>query len=280
MNKFHESDLRAEAKANAEHITPIPLRKWLGERVGKVGTVFDCSIGSGQLLQFVDCNRIKGTDINIKSINNLLLNFPQAEVIHDSYFNVDVDDYDVAISNYPFSLALKDLVDTAPSELSEFYPKGKVTGKADFPFIIRSFINARDKGYYLCFPGIAYRGQEQKFRDWLVEKNYLKSVGILKSCEFTSTTIDILYLELDKHKLDNKVELFNYDFKNSNNNISETVDIDKLLNEPWKTPQVEVEEEKIDIVALEKEIEITKVKRRKTEDELDEFVKKTFKHGG
>lgn len=278
MNKFHESDLRAEAKANAEHITPIPLRKWIAERVGKVNTVFDCSIGSGQLLQFVDCQLIAGTEINQKSIDNLLKNFDNVDVINDNYFNTFVKGYDVAISNYPFSLNFKDLVEKVPVELTGFYPKGKITGKADFPFIIRSFTNARDKGYYLCFPGIAYRGQEQKFRDWLVENNYLKAVGTLRNCEFTSTTIDILYLELDKHKTDNKVELFNYDFKNNNNNISKTVDIDKLLNEPWITPQVEVEEEKIDIVALEKEIEITKVKRRKTEDELDEFIKNTFKH--
>lgn len=277
---FKEFDLRKEANKNMEFITPEKVRKWLADKVhfkyNEIKTVFDPAVGSGQLFQFIKAEKYIGCDINDKSLECFKNNFTNSVYLNDSYFNLDVTNYDLAISNYPFSLNNKDLFEKAPIELEQFFNKN-ITGKADFPFVIRSFLNSDKGGFYLCFPGIAYRGQEQKFRDFLIKNNYVESYGILKNCNFDATNIEVFYLELKKDRENKEIETFVFDFDNNDNNIIEHIKFDSVLGGSWITPQKEEIKKEIDISKLEKEIEFLKNKRREAEDELDNFIKFTFK---
>ena len=78
----------------------------------------------------------------------------------------------------------------------------KVTGLLDFIFILKSFELVKE-GYYLCFPGIGYRTQEEKFRKYLIDNKFIKEYGIINNCQFDHTSISILYLHLSKEKTDN-----------------------------------------------------------------------------
>lgn len=278
--KFEEYDLRKEANKNMEFITPEKVRKWLADKVHskhkEISVAFDPAVGSGQLFQFIKAEKYKGCDINLKSLQCFKNNFENSTYLNDNYFNTDITGYDVAISNYPFSLNNKDLFEKPPAELEQFFNK-RITGKADFSFILRSFLNSNKGGFYLCFPGIAYRTQEQKFRDFLINNNFVESYGILKNCKFDATNIDVFYLELKKGRNSEKIETFVFDFDDSKNNVTEQIDSCSLVGESWLTPQKEETKDSIDIVELELMIESMKMKRRKAEDELDDFIKRTFK---
>lgn len=211
-----EYDLRKEAKKNAEYITPQPLRRWFAEQIHRkhqdIESVFDPAVGSGQLMQYIKAQLYIGNDVNERALQAFSDNFSHSESYLSNYFENDVNKYEIVVSNYPFSLNAKDLLSDIPCELTQFYPKGKVTGKADWPFIIRSFLKAEKSGYFLCFPGIMYRQQENKFRDFLIKNNYVEKYGLLKNCKFEATNIDLVYLELQKNRTNTSIERFIYDF--------------------------------------------------------------------
>lgn len=280
MKSFEEYNLRKIANKNMEFITPIKVREWIAKKVhakfNTIKTVFDPAVGSGQLLQFVKAEKYIGCDINNKSIECFSKNFQQTESYNDNYFNLHITGYDIVVSNYPFSLNNKDLFIKAPAELDVFFKK-TITGKADFSFIVRSFLNASKGGFYLCFPGIAYRGQEQKFRDFLINNNYVESFGILKNCKFDETKIDIFYLELIKNRDKDTIETFTIDFEDKEKDIIKIINVKDLYGCDWRSPELEKIKDEIDINEIEKRIEYLKNKRRKAEDDLDEFIKKTFK---
>lgn len=271
--------MRKQANKNMEFITPVKIRKWLAEKINSkyenINSVFDPAVGSGQLFHFVKSEKYIGCDINLESIKCFEENFSNCESYKTNYFETDIKNYDIAISNYPFSLNFKDLVDKIPVELEQFYNK-KITGKADFPFILRSFLKSEKGGFYLCYPGISYRSQEQQFRDFLINSNYVVSYGILKNCKFDATNINILYLELSKNKINDVIETFCLDFE-SGEEVKKSIYNYEVLNDVWMTPEFEKEKETIDINEIEKEIEKCKLKRRKVEDELDKFIYNTFK---
>jgi hypothetical protein len=274
-----ENDVRKQAKASQTHLTPEKLRVWFGEKVGDVKelTVFDPAVGSGQLLQYIEAKHFIGNDIDKTSLDYFKNNFKNADCFNENYFDIENIEYDVAVANYPFSLALKDVIDYEKEHnkklIDIFFKNGKITGKADYLFILKSFLQAKQKrGYYLCFPGITYRTAEQKFRDYITENNFLISYGQINNCKFDSTSINILYLELGENKT-GKVDTFLYDLQQDKILKSVEVDIKSLIGKSWEVPREDIEEEIIDIEELEKKIEATKIKRRMIEDELDAFLK-------
>jgi hypothetical protein len=218
---MNEYDSRAQAKLNAEFITPQPLRDFLKQKVkGEKLSVLEPAIGSGQLIfEFQkQISKITGYDVNPNVAVALLENF--GKKINFKNFDFisasENEKYDVAIANYPFSLK--------PSEsqkeyilndhfLNRFYNK-KVTGVLDFVFIIKSFQHA-EQGFYFCFPGIGYRFAEKKFRMYLIENKLLREYGILKNCAFEHTSVDIIFLHLSKKPNSAAVKRFYKDFKNN-----------------------------------------------------------------
>ena len=103
-----EFDLRKEADKNMEYITPKKIREWLAEKINsryeEINSVFDPAVGSGQLFQFVNSKKYIGCDINKRSLECFKSNFDNTEVFEGNYFNQDIKNYEVAVSNYPFSL--------------------------------------------------------------------------------------------------------------------------------------------------------------------------------
>ncbi|MGL4998476.1 MAG: N-6 DNA methylase, partial [Cetobacterium sp.] len=154
--KFKEFDMRKEANKNMEYITPLILRKWIAEKIhakhATLRTVFDPAVGSGQLFQFIKADKYIGVDINSNSLEHFKNNFVNSKIYQGNYFDTTIEEeYETVVSNYPFSLSNKDMFEVPPEELKEFFGKS-ITGKADFSFIIKSFLGAKDSGFYLCFP--------------------------------------------------------------------------------------------------------------------------------
>lgn len=211
-----EETFEKEIKNVKEYITPLKLREFILNRVGecKDKIIFDCSIGSGQLLYNIEAKYKIGIDIQDKKdvcLKNGINEFIQADYI--TYNDADLN-YDYVISNYPFSLKATEEQETY---LKKFWNKKKINKTLDEHFILKSFRKA-EKGFYLCFPGILYRSSEKEFRKYLIDNNYLKTCYLLDNCNFSQTTINILYLELDKNKTDDKIDFGIYDFKDNNNN--------------------------------------------------------------
>lgn len=126
-------------------------------------------------------------------------------------------------------------------------------------------------GFYICFPGIAYRKTEKDFRNYL--KNTVKELNIIENA-FEDTSIPVLFLIIDKEKTDVEVIKEIYDCKTKSTIHHE---ICKDVEDSWRIPVKEQEKEEIDIEALEKEIAISKKRRRKLEDEIDRFIEEEIK---
>lgn len=273
---FKVNDLRQKAKVTSTHLTPDKVCKWFANQVGSSDIVFDPAVGSGQLFQFLEAKKFIGNDIDFESIEYFKGNFKNVDSYVGNYLELENIEYDVAISNYPFSLKSKDIyVDNVENNaIKNMFFKKDVTGKADWFFILKSFLNSKDKkGYYLCSPGIGYRQDELKFRSFLLENNFVKRYGILKNCDFDATNIPVFYLELSLNFGD--IETFLYDFKTEKYEVVKSVTKEDI-KDIFETPEINKVVEEIDIVALEKEIKIMKNKRRRTEDKLDKFIAETF----
>lgn len=269
---MQEHDLRQVAKTNAEYITPVALRKFLASKITKDNfTVLEPAIGSGQLLfELKDkVKEIDGFDINKTSIETAKANF--GEKLNE--FNQDfitaeiIKQYDYAIANYPFSVKpteeQKEFI-ANDRFLKTFFQKEKdtntliemeavakpkdVSGVLDFMFILKSFQFAQE-GLYFAFPGIGYRGQEEKFRKYLIENKFIKEFGQLNNCQFDHTTISILFLHLTKTP-NETTKSFTLDFK-TNEYLEKVATFE---NNQFDYPRKEPEKEYLDPVETERQV--------------------------
>lgn len=268
---MQEYDTRGEAKKLAEYITPLKLRQFLASKITKDNlTILEPAIGSGQLLFEItkQIKEIDGFDVNSNALEMASKNFNNINTHNVDFITSDIaKHYDVAIANYPFSLSptntqkkyiasdnfLKQFFikkQNSDNLFDEVIKKAKpddVKGKLDFIFILKSFLYA-EEGFYFCFPGIAYRNEEEKFRKYLIENKCIKEFGILHNCKFDHTSISILFLHLTK-EANETTKSFTLDFKT-----------DVLLEEiatfedyKFTYPQAKIEEEYVDPVLLEKQ---------------------------
>lgn len=267
-----EHDLRQVAKTNAEYITPIPLRQFLANKITKNSfTVLEPAIGSGQLLfELKDkIQEIDGFDINQSSIEVAKQNFGEKlNAFNQDFITAEISkQYDYAIANYPFSLSpteeqkefiandkflktffskQKDI--NALIEMEDIIKPESVNGKLDFMFILKSFQNVQE-GLYFAFPGIGYRGQEEKFRKYLIENKFIKEIGTLNNCQFDHTSISILFIHLTKTP-NETTKSFTLDFKT--NELIESVAT--FENNAFDFPRKEVEKEQIDPIETERRV--------------------------
>ncbi len=240
--KMRELDYFNDERINnlKQFITPEPLRKWFAEQF-TADVVFDCAVGSGQLLQYVNCTKKIGNDYDEKS--SQYANENGIETSNYDYITMDDSklEYDTVASNYPFSLK--------PDQLQKKYcednfkkfcnKKGQFVGLLDFIFILKSFARASKQGLYLCFPGIAYRAQEKAYRQFLIENRNIKKMIWLENCKFDRTGISILFLHLTKD-YNETVEIGVYDF-NENTYISKKEESYEYFGEDygWQKPSIE-----------------------------------------
>ena len=259
----------------AEYITGQELRKYLAEKVRKyVGediTVFDGAVGSGQLEQHIKPKWIYGVEIQKNACDVFKENYPNSDISNISFFNYESNvKADCVVMNYPFSLKFKELEEEEQKNIQKDF-SFKKSGVVDDIFILKSLKYSKRFGFYICFPGIAYRKTEEQFRKIL--KNTVKELSIIENA-FEDTSIPVLFLIIDKEKTDVEVIKEIYDCKTKSTIHNE---ICKDVEDSWRIPVKDQEKEIINIVEIEKEIAQLKEKRRRVEDELDKFIETEIK---
>lgn len=272
MKEFNNRNI---ADKFAEYITGQELRKYLAEKVRKyVGediTVFDGAVGSGQLEQHIKPKWIYGVEIQKNACDVFKENYPNSDISNISFFNYESNvKADCVVMNYPFSLKFKELEEEEQNKIQKDF-SFKKSGVVDDIFILKSLKYSKRFGFYICFPGIAYRKTEEQFRKIL--KNTVKELSIIENA-FEDTSIPVLFLIIDKEKTDVEVIKEIYDCKTKSTIHNE---ICKDVEDSWRIPVKEQEKEIINIVEIEKEIAQLKEKRRRVEDELDKFIETEIK---
>lgn len=187
-----------------------------------------------------------------------------------SFFNYDSEiQTDCVVMNYPFSLKFADLTDEEKENIQRQF-EWKKSGVVDDIFILQSLKYTKRYAFYIGFPGITYRKTESKLRELI--GNQLKELNFIDNA-FEDTGIRVIFLVIDKQKTEPETYRELYDCKLDKQIYEEVVDEE----ERWSNISPPVEKEIIDIEKLEKEIEENKKKRRKVEDELDQFIGEVVK---
>ena len=212
--KFVEHNNRAKANKFAEYVTGKPLREYLANKVkrycGKNVSVFDGAAGSGQLEQFISMTDFHAVEIQQESCEALKTNFPHAVVNNQSFFTYQSDtQVDAIAMNPPYSLKLKDLPEEDQQAIKELYP-WKKSGVVDDIFLLKSMNYTKRYGFYIMFPGIAYRQSEKKMRE-LVGNNLVELNEIQNG--FEDTPINVIFLVIDKEKYTPEISKEIYDCK-------------------------------------------------------------------
>ena len=272
MKEFNNRQI---ADQHAEFITGQALRKYAADKVLKyvpnLKTIFDGAAGSGQLEQHLNAEKIIAVEIQKQAADTLLENFPNAEVHVMSFFLFDeCKEYDASLINPPFSLKFKDQTEEEKKIIQSEYP-WKKSGLLDDIFLLKSLNFTKRYGFYILFPGVAYRKSEKKMRELvgnrLLELNYIEN-------GFVDTTIPVVFIVIDKEKTENKYTSEIYDCKTQQIKSKETFEIDF---EHWEVSREIEEKEEIDIKKLEAEIKANNRKLIKSIRALDKFIEEEVK---
>lgn len=218
--------------------------------------------------------------------------------------------FDAIVSNPPYSVKWIGSDDPTLINDERFAPAGVLPpkSKADFAFILHalSYLSAKGRAAIVSFPGIFYRGgAEQKIRKYLVENNFVETVIALPPNLFYGTSIAVNILVLSKHKTDTQTQFIDASgeefFKKATNNnimtdehiarvmeifagkkevphVACNIDNSQIAENDFNlsvSSYVEPKDtrEKIDIVALNKEIAQTVEKINKLRSDIDEIIK-------
>ena len=252
---MHEHNNRKLANQFAEYITGQELRKYTARKihhyVGDHPTVFDGAIGSGQLEQFVSPSFLTGVELQESACETFEMNhelFPNRSIHNMSFFNFkDEVVADCVVMNPPFSIKLKDLSEEEQSNIQEEFP-WKKSGVVDDVFVLKSLKHTSRYGFYILFPGVGYRKTETMFRTLI--GNQLQELNVIRNA-FEDTSIDVLFLVIDKNKTSQQCKREIYDCK-----LKKVVVEDKWdILERWETITEEVKQEEIDIDEVQNSLE-------------------------
>lgn len=251
---FVEHNNREKANKFAEYVTGKPLREYLANKVkqycGKNISVFDGAAGSGQLEQFISMTDFHAVEIQQESCEALKTNFPNAVVNNQSFFTYQSDiQVDAIAMNPPYSLKLKDLPEEDQQAIKELYP-WKKSGVVDDIFLLKSMTYTKRYGFYIMFPGIAYRQSEKKMRE-LVGNN-LVELNVIQN-GFEDTSINVIFLVIDKEKNSPEISKEIYDCKTKKVEYEESDTLDSDFR--WVAPSKPVEKEEIDIDQVNAELD-------------------------
>ena len=112
-------------------------------------------------------------------------------------------------------------------------------------FVLKSFEYTKRYAFYILFPGVGYRKTEEKFRELI--GNRLAELNVISNA-FTDTSIDVLFIVIDKNKTTEKVYREIYDCK-----LDKQILEDEWILEndySWQQLQEEKDVEEVDINAL------------------------------
>lgn len=262
-----EHNNRKIADKYAEFITSNALRILVAEKVreylgDRTLSVFDGAVGSGQLEQYIQVKSITGVDIQRQAVDAFKENYgDRATGIVSNLFDVidDIhDNFDCVVMNPPFSLKMESPIPGMPYT--------KKTGLLDECFYILSSMKARFS-FFICFPGIGYRRNEQKMREY-----FGNTVAELITVDngFGDTSISTLLVVIDREKTDDSVSVSRYDCKKVQYIIQPKRE--KLDIENWNVARKEAVREEIDIVALTREVIALREKNNQTLKDFDNLV--------
>ncbi len=263
-----EHNNRKKADSLAEFITSKSLRQLVARKVheylgDRQVTVFDGAVGSGQLEEFIKLKHLVGIDIQQESIDALTHNFGDSctGIVGDFFHVVNGVDgfFDCVVMNPPFSLKCTDSIDSMPYT--------KKTGVLDECFYVLSSMKAR-LSFFICFPGVGYRRTEQKMRDYF-GNNVAEIITV--SSAFEDTSIDVLLVVIDKNKKSQEVSVSLYSCKDNEYKVHPHDEILDVTN--WNKAVIEIEREKIDIIALTNKVNELSRKNRNALDSFDELVR-------
>ncbi|WP_094551467.1 type I restriction-modification system subunit M [Petroclostridium xylanilyticum] len=220
----------------------------------------------------------------------------------------DEEPFEVIVSNPPYSIKWKGDSDPILINDPRFSPAGVLApkSKADLAFIMHSlsWLATNGTAAIVCFPGVMYRGgAEQKIRQYLIDNNYIDCIIQLPDNLFYGTSIATCIMILKKSKNDNStlfIDASKEFVKVTNNNKLTQENIDHILKayiERKKdiphfsrlVPNSKIAEqdynlsvstyveqddtrEKIDIAALNAEIEQIVERQQKLREEIDKII--------
>ena len=247
---MHEHNNRTLANKFAEYITGQELRRYTARKVHQYvnsnPTVFDGAVGSGQLEQFVSPSFLTGVELQENACKTFEMNhelFPNRSIHNMSFFNFKEEVVaDCVVMNPPFSIKFKDLSDEEQKNIQNEFP-WKKSGVVDDVFVLKSLKHTSRYGFYILFPGVGYRKTETMFRTLIGTQ--LQELNVIRNA-FEDTSIDVLFLVIDKNKTSQVCKRELYDCKLKKVVVEDEWDI----LERWETITEEVEIEEVDIDAV------------------------------
>lgn len=274
---MHEHNNRKLANQFAEYITGQELRKYTAIKihhyVDSHPTVFDGAVGSGQLEQFVSPSFLTGVELQESACETFEMNhelFPNRSIHNMSFFNFkDEVVADCVVMNPPFSIKFKDLSEEEQSNIQEEFP-WKKSGVVDDVFVLKSLKHTSRYGFYILFPGVGYRKTETMFRTLI--GNQLQELNVIRNA-FEDTSIDVLFLVIDKNKTSQVCKREIYDCKLKKVVVEDEWDI----LERWETITEEVEQEEIDIDEVNNSLENAVLSHLQRHLECNLFLIQAFK---
>lgn len=219
----------------------------------------------------------------------------------------DDEPFEVIVSNPPYSIKWEGNDNPVLINDPRFAPAGVLApkSKADFAFIMHSlaWLATNGTAAIVCFPGIMYRGgAERKIRQYLIDNNFIDCIIQLPSNLFYGATIATCIMVMKKNKADNNtlfIDASKECIKVTNNNKLTEENIAKIVDAFVKrqdaqyfcrlVPNEEIEKqdynlsvstyveqedtrEKIDIVALNAEIERIVAREQVLRDEIAKII--------
>ncbi len=219
----------------------------------------------------------------------------------------DDEPFEAIVSNPPYSIKWKGDNDPILINDPRFSPAGVLApkSKADLAFIMHSlsWLATNGTAAIVCFPGVMYRGgAEKKIRQYLIDNNYIDCIIQLPDNLFYGTSIATCIMVLKKSKSENStlfIDASKEFVKVTNNNKLTQENIETILNAFKDRKDIEhfarlvpnskiaeedynlsvstyVEQEdtreKIDIVALNAEIEKIVAREQVLREEIDKII--------
>lgn len=219
----------------------------------------------------------------------------------------DDEPFEVIVSNPPYSIKWAGDDNAVLINDPRYSPAGVLApkSKADFAFIMHSlsWLATNGTASIVCFPGILYRGgAEQKIRKYLIDNNFVDCIIQLPDNLFFGTSIATCIMVLKKNKKDNStlfIDASKECVKVTNNNKLTDENIDNIVDIFTKredreyvsklvsskeiaendynlsvSTYVEKEDtrEKIDIVALNKEIDEIVARENVLREEIAKII--------
>ncbi len=228
----------------------------MAEKVGKYvdvenPTIFDGAVGSGQLEQFINPSKVYGVDIQEQSVSTARQNYKNTDLEIKSFFNYTRGDFitDAVVMNPPFSIEFKSLSDEEKKNIQKEF-EWKKSGKVDDIFVLKSLKYTKRFGFYILFPGVCYRKTEEKFRELI--GNSLAELNLVRNA-FDDTSIEVIFIVVDKEKTKNTIEQEIYDCKLKK--VLESEKTEFIETKRWELPHEVHKNKKINIEKVNEEIE-------------------------